>query len=52
MEVCNLNEHSEKFPTVSEHYKNHLWNEQMVKNAVGRWITADEYTEITGKPLE
>lgn len=47
-----MNEHSENFNTVSEHYKNRRWNDEMVKNAVGRWITAEEYTEITGKPSE
>lgn len=47
-----MDEHSKNFKTVSEYYKNHLWNETMVRNAVGRWITAQEYTEITGKPME
>ena len=47
-----MNEHSENFNTVSEYYKKHLWNNEMVKNAIGRWITAEEYTEITKKPVE
>lgn len=47
-----MDEHSEKFSTVSDHYKNHLWSEKMVKDAIGRWITEEEYTEITGKPVE
>lgn len=47
-----MNEHSPKFGTVSDYYKNHLWNDEMVRNAVGRWITADEYAEIIGKTME
>lgn len=47
-----MNEHSKNFKTVSEHYKHHLWNETMVRNAVGRWITAEECEEIIGKPME
>jgi hypothetical protein len=47
-----MNEHSEKFETVKQYYESGLWNETMVRNAVGRWITAEEYEEITGKPME
>ena len=39
-------EHSPKFETVKQYYEKGLWNGEMVKNAVGRWITEDEYTEI------
>ena len=37
---------SKKFDTVSNYYKNGLWTKEMVQNAVGRWITADEAKEI------
>lgn len=47
-----MDEHSKNFKTVKEHYKHNLWNETMVRNAVGRWITAEEYEEIIGKPME
>lgn len=29
-----------------------LWTMEMVKNAVDRWITAEEFLEITGKEYE
>lgn len=41
--------HSEKFEKVKYYYKNHLWDLTRVKNAVGNWITKEEYEEITGK---
>lgn len=45
-----MNEHSEKFALVKEYYDAGLWKKKAVKNAVGRgWITAAEYTEITGE---
>ena len=39
-------EHSAKYDTVKRHYDNGLWNEIMVRNAVGRWITEEEAEEI------
>ena len=39
-------EHSAKYELVKKYYDEGLWNEQMVKNAVGRWITEEEYNEI------
>lgn len=39
--------HSEKFGKVSNYYKNRLWTKTQVRNAVGKWITAEEYEEIT-----
>lgn len=42
-------EHSEKYEKVSTYYKNGVWTEKMVYNAVGKWITSDEYKEITGE---
>lgn len=41
-----MDEHSPKYKTVSEYYRNGLWNATMVKNAVGRWITEAEAEEI------
>lgn len=41
-------EHSPKFEKVKHYYDTGLWNEAMVRNAVGRWITAEEADEILG----
>lgn len=42
-------EHSEKFELVKNYYNDGLWKKKAVRNAVKRgWITAAEYTEITG----
>ena len=41
--------HSPKFTTVKKYYPKY-WNLTMVKNAVvKRWITEEEFTEITGE---
>ena len=40
--------HSQNFEKVKGFYDAGLWNEKMVWNAVGRWITEEEYKEITG----
>lgn len=41
--------HSEKFELVRGYYNSGEWKKKAVRNAVKRgWITADEYTEITG----
>lgn len=37
---------SPKFEKVLNYYKNGLWNENMVKNAIGKWITKEEAEEI------
>lgn len=42
-------EHSKNFEKVAGYYNNELWSKQRVYNAVGNWITADEYKEITGE---
>lgn len=39
-------EKSKKFDRVKGYYDKGLWTEEMVRNAVGRWITADEAEEI------
>lgn len=41
-----MNEHSEKFQRVKDYYDTGKWNEKMVRNAVGRWITSDEAEAI------
>ncbi|MDR2025426.1 MAG: XkdX family protein [Hungatella sp.] len=40
---------SKNFEKVKGFYEAKLWSLGMVKNAVDRWITADEYTKITGQ---
>lgn len=40
---------SKNYELVKGYYNDRLWNEKMVWNAVGRWITAEEYKLITGK---
>lgn len=41
-------EHSKNFEKVKKFYKMGVWSEKMVRNAVDKWITADEYEEVTG----
>lgn len=43
-------EHSKNFEKVRDYYMNHLWDKTRVRNAVGKWITEEEYEEITGEP--
>lgn len=38
---------SKNFEKVKEYYDNGLWSKEKVFNAVGRWITEEEYKEIT-----
>lgn len=38
-----------KYEKVKGFYEAELWSLGMVKNAVERWITADEFQEITGE---
>ncbi len=42
-------EHSEKFDKVLNYYNRKLWTLKQVRAAVGRWITKEEYQEITGE---
>ena len=39
---------SPHYEKVKNYYDRGLWTEQMVINAVGKWITLDEAKEITG----
>ncbi|WP_313579579.1 XkdX family protein [Lacrimispora sp.] len=41
-----------KFEKVKGFYDAGLWSEGMVWNAVGRWINAEEFLEITGIEYE
>ena len=43
-------EHSPKFELVKHYYDTGLWSKARVYKAVGKWITAEEYEEITGEP--
>lgn len=41
---------SPKFEKVKKYYDSGLWNKTMARNAVVKgWITAEEYTIITGE---
>ena len=39
---------SKNYDKVKDFYETKLWSLVMVNNAVNRWITEDEYIEITG----
>ncbi|MFT4107752.1 MAG: XkdX family protein [Lacrimispora sp.] len=41
-----------KFDKVKGFYEAGLWSLAMVRNAVGRWIMAEEFREITGEEYE
>ncbi len=40
---------SKNYNKVKEYYDRGLWSKTRVYNAVGKWISADEYQEITGE---
>ncbi len=40
---------SKNFEKVKYYYDHGLWSIEKVHKAVGRWITEDEYKEITGE---
>ena len=40
---------SEKYELVKSYYDRGLWSKARVHVAVGKWITANEYKEITGE---
>ncbi len=40
---------SKNFEKVKNYYENGMWNQTRVYNAVGKWITEEEYKEITGE---
>ena len=45
-----MTERSAKFEKVKGYYASKLWNEEMFRNAVGRWITEAEAEEILDVP--
>lgn len=48
-----MNEHSKKYALVKGYYDKRLWSKKRVHDAVMKeWITAEEYTEITGEQYE
>lgn len=47
-----MNEHSKNFKKVKKYYDDGLWSKAKVRAVVGKWITAEEYEEITGEPYE
>lgn len=42
--------HSPKYNLVKDYYDKERWTKEQVYRAVGKWITAAEYEEITGEP--
>ena len=40
---------SANFEKVKTYFDRGFWDINMVKNAVNRWITPDEYKQITGQ---
>ena len=45
--------HSAKFEKVKNYFNKGLWNEKMVRDAIDKWITAEEAEEIiNGEELE
>ncbi len=47
-----MKEHSKNFEKVKKYYDNEMWSKTRVYNAVGKWITEEEYKEITGEDYE
>ena len=43
---------SKNFEKVKAYYDRGLWSVKRVKSAVGKWITSDEYKEITGEEAQ
>ena len=43
---------SAKYEKVKNYYEKGYWSKEWVYNAVGRWITAEEYEQITGEVYE
>ena len=40
---------SKNFEKVKKYYEKGFWSKVRVQNAVGKWITEEEYREITGE---
>lgn len=43
---------SKNYAKVKRYYDSRLWSVAMVRAAVGKWITTEEYTTITGQTYE
>lgn len=41
-----------KFELVKSYYEKKLWSKEQVYMAVNKWISAEEYFEITGEKYE
>lgn len=41
-----------KFELVKHYYERNLWTEEQVYKSVNKWISAEQYFEITGKKYE
>ncbi len=44
-------EHSKNFNKVKKWYDEGMWTKSMVHDAIGRWITEEEYVEIVGEDV-
>jgi hypothetical protein len=44
--------HSKNFDKVKKYYDEGLWSKQRVYNVVNKWITPEEYKEITGEEYQ
>jgi uncharacterized XkdX family phage protein len=42
-------EHSKNFEKVKNYYNRGMWSIERVRVAVNKWITPEEYKEITGE---
>lgn len=42
-------EHSKNFEKVMDYYRTNTWSINRVRLAVGKWITEEEFKEITGQ---
>lgn len=40
------------FEKVKSHFENGKWSKKQVRDAVGRWITKEEYGIITGEEFQ
>ena len=40
---------SKNFEKVKNYYDNDIWSKERVYNAVRKWITTEEYKQITGE---
>lgn len=40
---------SKNYMKVKGYYDSGLWSKKKLKNAVGKWITEEEYEQITGE---